>query len=50
MRRGLNDLYNTIVSQESLGSEGSEFGGMTPQFQMQLVQAINLVLNPDRRP
>ena len=45
MRRGLNDLYKTVV-QESASSEGSEFGGMTPQLQMQLIQLINKVLNP----
>ena len=49
MRRGLNEIYNRVLSQEAApSSDGSESVGMTPQVQMDLVQAINRVLNPEK--
>ena len=50
MRRGVNDLYNQVVSQDTSPPENGSTDslGMTPQVQMQLVQAINKVLNPEK--
>ena len=50
MRTCLTELYNMVVAPEAtkLDSQG-RVTAMTPQTQMQIVQAINRVLNPAAR-
>ena len=47
MRSCLTELYNMVVNPEVTKTDkNGKVVGMTPQVQMQIVQAINRVLNP----